>query len=268
MAAKCAIARCARIVNRKLWLCIYVIKGYFCLMTQSGTLFLIPVPLADNAAHKSYTLFLKETVNSIKTYIVENEKTARKFLKQAEIQVPQRELKLYNYGKHKPQGAKADYFKELIKGEDVGLMSEAGCPGVADPGADIVAEAHQKNIKVVPLVGPNSIIQAIMASGFSGQSFTFHGYLPINKNDRIKRLKDLEQKSLRYKQTQLFMETPFRNNQLLNDILKTCYPNTMLCLASNINDSNEFIKTQRIADWRKNHPDLHKKPTIFLIYCA
>ncbi len=235
---------------------------------KKGILFLIPVPLAENAAHKSFTPFLVDTINSIKTYIVENEKTARKFLKEAGLKTPQSELVIHDYGKHKRGNSLAPFFKELNEGIDVGLMSEAGCPGVADPGADIVAEAHRRNIKVVPLVGPNAMLQALMASGFSGQSYAFTGYLPIDKSDRAKRIKDLEQLSQRYKQTQLFMETPFRNNHLLEDILKNCQPNTLLCVASNINAEDEFIKTLPISLWRKEKVDLHKKPTVFLIYKA
>lgn len=233
---------------------------------KKGTLFLIPVPLADDAAHKSFTPFLVDTVNSINTYIVENEKTARRFLKEAGLKKPQSELLIHDYGKHKRGSSLVPFFKELNDGVSVGLMSEAGCPGVADPGADIVAEAHRRNIKVVPLVGPNAMLQALMASGFSGQSYAFSGYLPIDKGDRSKRIKDLEQMSQRYRQTQLFMETPFRNNQLLEEVLKNCQPNTLLCIASNINGADEFIKTLPISLWRKEKVDLHKKPTVFLIY--
>lgn len=233
---------------------------------KKGTLFLIPVPLADDAAHKSFTPFLVDTVNSINTYIVENEKTARRFLKEAGLKTPQSELLIHDYGKHKRGSSLVPFFKELNEGISVGLMSEAGCPGVADPGADIVAEAHRRNIKVVPLVGPNAMLQALMASGFSGQSYAFSGYLPIDKGDRSKRIKDLEQMSQRYRQTQLFMETPFRNNQLLEEVLKNCQPNTLLCIASNINAEDEYIKTLPISLWRKEKVDLHKKPTVFLIY--
>ncbi len=233
---------------------------------KKGTLFLIPVPLADDAAHKSFTPFLVDTVNSINTYIVENEKTARRFLKEAGLKTPQSELLIHDYGKHKRGSSLVPFFKELNEGASVGLMSEAGCPGVADPGADIVAEAHRRNIKVVPLVGPNAMLQALMASGFSGQSYAFSGYLPIDKGERSKRIKDLEQLSQRYRQTQLFMETPFRNNQLLEEVLKNCQPNTQLCIACNINGADEFIKTLPISLWRKEKVDLHKKPTVFLIY--
>ena len=231
---------------------------------QNGTLYLIPVPLAEEAAHKTFTSYLVDTINQIDTYIVENSKTARKFLKEAGLKTPQKDLIVHDYGKHNRNNL-APFFNELSQGKDVGLMSEAGCPGVADPGAEIVAEAHKRGIKVVPLVGPSSILLALMASGFNGQSFTFWGYLPIDKEQRSKRIKDLEVSATRYKQTQLFIETPFRNNQLLEEILKSCKPNTQLCIACNITATDELIKTQSIAQWRKEEIDLHKKPTIFLV---
>ena len=231
-----------------------------------GTLFLIPVPLAENAADKSFTSYLGDTINSISTYIVENEKTARKFLKEAGIRTPQQELQIHDYGKHKRNDSMVPYFKELMTGKDVGLMSEAGCPGVADPGAEIVLEAHKRGIKVVPLVGPSSILLALMASGFNGQSFAFWGYLPIDKEQRTKRIKDLDLSASRYKQTQIFIETPFRNNQLFEEVLKSCKPNTQICVASNLTAEDEFIKTQSVYNWRKEEIDLHKKPTIFLMY--
>lgn len=233
---------------------------------QTGTLFLIPVPLTENAANKSFTAFLGDTINAIGTYIVENEKTARKFLKEAGIKIPQSELVIHDYGKHQRGNSMVPYFKELMTGNDVGLMSEAGCPGVADPGAEVVAEAHKRGIKVVPLVGPSSILLALMASGFNGQSFVFHGYLPIDKVERGKRIKELEQLAQKNKQTQLFIETPFRNNHLFEDILKNTQPQTLLCVACNITGEDEYIKTMSIGQWRKERIDLHKKPAIFLIY--
>lgn len=231
-----------------------------------GTLFLIPVPLAENSASKSFTPFLGDTINSISTYIVENEKTARKFLKEAGIKKPQNELVIHDYGKHKRENSLVPFFKELMTGTDVGLMSEAGCPGIADPGAEIVREAHKRGIKVVPLVGPSSILLALMGSGFNGQSFTFHGYLPIDKVERAKRIKELEQLSQTNKQTQLFIETPFRNNHLFEDILKNAAAQTLLCVASNLTGDDEFLKTLSIGQWRQERIDLHKKPTIFLLY--
>jgi 16S rRNA (cytidine1402-2'-O)-methyltransferase len=232
----------------------------------NGTLYLIPVPLAENATGKSLTPYLVDTINHISEYIVENEKTARRCLKEAGLKTPQSELVIHDYGKHNRDIRDNDFFTGLLAGKDVGLMSEAGCPGVADPGADIVAEAHRKGIKVVPLVGPSSILLAIMASGFSGQSFCFHGYLPIDKVERARSIKELEGQAERLKQTQLFIETPFRNNPMLEEILRTCKPTTRLCIASNLTGDNELVKTQTIAAWKKQIPDLHKQPTIFLVF--
>lgn len=231
-----------------------------------GTLFLIPVPLADNAAQKSFTAFLGDTINALSTYIVENEKTARKFLKEAGIKIPQSELVIHDYGKHKRNESMVPYFKELMTGKDVGLMSEAGCPGIADPGAEVILEAHKRGIKVVPLVGPSSILLALMASGFNGQSFTFNGYLPIDKVERGRKIKELEQLAQKNKQTQLFIETPFRNNHLFEDILRNTAAQTLLCVACNLTGEDEFVKTMSIGQWRQERIDLHKKPTIFLIY--
>ena len=233
---------------------------------EKGTLFLIPVPLAEQAAHKSFTSFLGETINSLSTLIVENEKTARKFLKEAGIKIPQSDLTIHDYGKHKRNDSMVPYFKELMTGKDVGLMSEAGCPGVADPGADVILEAHKRGIKVVPLVGPSSILLALMASGFNGQSFTFNGYLPIDKLERGKRIKELEQLAQQKKQTQIFIETPFRNNHLFEDILKNTAAQTLLCVACNLTGEDEYVKSMSIGQWRQERIDLHKKPTIFLIY--
>ncbi|WP_231426537.1 MULTISPECIES: SAM-dependent methyltransferase [Pedobacter] len=232
---------------------------------QNGTLYLIPVPLAEEVAHKTFTPYLVDTINQIDTYIVENSKTARRFLKEAGLKTPQKDLIVHDYGKHNRTDL-GQFFSELQAGKDVGLMSEAGCPGIADPGADIVAEAHKRGIKVVPLVGPSSILLALMASGFNGQSFAFWGYLPIDKEQRTKRIKDLDLSASRYKQTQIFIETPFRNNQLFEEVLKSCKSNTQICVASNLTAEDEFIKTQSVYNWRKEEIDLHKKPTIFLMY--
>jgi 16S rRNA (cytidine1402-2'-O)-methyltransferase len=233
---------------------------------SKGTLFLIPVPLAENAASKSFTPYLVDTINSITEYIVENEKSARKFLKEAGLKTAQNDLLIHDYGKHNRGNSLAYFFAGLESGKSVGLMSEAGCPGVADPGSEIVLEAHKRNIKVVPLVGPSSILLALMASGFNGQSFTFNGYLPIDKAERSKRVKELERLSTQYDQTQIFIETPFRNNSMLEEVLRSCNPKTRLCIACDINAETEFIKTLNIEGWRKQVPDLHKRPTIFLLF--
>ena len=230
----------------------------------TGTLYLIPVPLADNASAKSFTPYLTDTINQINEYIVENSKTARRFLKEAGLQTPQSELIVHDYGKHNRDNL-PEFFTGLLNGKNVGLMSEAGCPGVADPGAEIVAYAHQKGIKVVPLVGPSSILLALMASGFNGQSFTFHGYLPIDKVQRSQKIKELENLSETNNQTQIFIETPFRNNPMLEEILRSCKPQTKLCIACNLTAEDEMVQTKSIAEWNKHVPDLHKKPAIFLL---
>lgn len=234
---------------------------------QKGKLYLIPVPLADGAEKSSYTLIHHDIINHINAYVVENEKTARRFLKSAGLKIPQSDLIIYDYGKHTRE--KMDYnavFSSVMEGKDLGLMSEAGCPGVADPGADVVAEAHKRGIQVIPLVGPSSILLALMASGFNGQKFTFHGYLPIDKSDRAKKIKDLEHQSTREKMTQIFIETPFRNNQLFNELLRVLKPTTQLCVAANLTDVNESILTKTVAEWKKYPVDFHKIPAIFLIF--
>ncbi|MCY4778731.1 SAM-dependent methyltransferase [Sphingobacterium sp. UT-1RO-CII-1] len=232
-----------------------------------GTLYLIPVPLSTDVEKKSYTAFHLELLGEIKEYVVENEKISRKFLKDANIGIVQNDLIFHDYGKHKRESI--DYnslFKSIFNGQDIGLMSDAGCPGVADPGMDLVEEAHKRNIKVVPLVGPSSILLALMASGFSGQKFTFHGYLPIDKSTRVKKIKELEIQSLKEDQTQIFIETPFRNNQLLDQLLQSCKPQTKICVACNLTGKDEYISSKTVLEWKKEKVDLHKKPTIFLLY--
>lgn len=234
---------------------------------QKGKLYLIPVPLSEGAEPLSYTLVHHDIINKIDEYVVENEKTARKFLKAAGLGIPQNQLIIHDYGKHVRD--KMDYnkvFANINKGKDLGLMSEAGCPAVADPGSDIVMEAHRRGIQVIPMVGPSSILLALMGSGFNGQKFTFHGYLPIDKGDRSKKIKDLENQSMREKMTQIFIETPFRNNQLLAELLRIGKPSTKLCIAANLTSSQEIILTKTLGEWKKSATDLHKIPTIFLMF--
>ena len=202
-------------------------------------------------------------------FFVENEKTARKFLKEAGLKRPQSELIIHDYGKHSREKINyTEIFKSVEQGSDMGLMSEAGCPGVADPGADVVFQAHRRGIRVIPLVGPSSILLGLMASGFNGQNFSFKGYLPIDKGARTKAIKDLENQSARERSTQIFIETPFRNNQMLSELLKSCKPQTKLCVACNVTGEDEYIKTKTIADWKNTTIDLHKKPCIFLIFAS
>lgn len=232
---------------------------------SKGTLYLIPVPLADNSVDQVIPVSQVQLINRLKTYIVENEKTARRWLREMGLKTPQSELKLHPYGKHAEKTDFSVFFKELENGEDVGLMSEAGCPAVADPGSDVVAEAHRRSVKVVPLVGPSSILLALMASGFSGQNFAFHGYLPIDKAQRSRRIKELEHQSEKLQQTQIFIETPFRNNQLLEEIIRSCSDKTRLCVAVNLTAVNEQIISLPIEQWRKQKVDFHKIPAIFLL---
>lgn len=234
---------------------------------NKGKLYLIPVPLVEGTEKLSQPEFYLELINSIDEYVVENEKTARRFLSAAGLATPQSNLVLHNYGKHYREAIDYDaVFSCIIRGKDLGLMSEAGCPGVADPGADIVAEAHRRNIQVVPVVGPSSILLALMASGFNGQKFSFHGYLPIDKADRRRKIKDLELQSSKEGMTQIFIETPFRNNQLLAELLKTAKSTTRLCVAANITAKEEVIVSKPVEEWRKVDIDLHKIPAIFLLF--
>lgn len=232
-----------------------------------GTLYLIPVPLADDVADACFTPELIRIVNTINEYIVENEKTSRKFLKQAGIQIPQRELIFHDYSKHaRSKAGLSAFFTGLLAGKNVGLMSEAGCPGIADPGSDIVAEAHRKGIRVVPLVGPSAVLLALMAAGFNGQQFVFHGYLPIEKAARTNAIRTLEKQAYLNNQTQIFIETPFRNNQLLTELQRVCKPQTLLCIAVNLMAEDEQIIRQPLSEWKRKSYDFHKKPAIFLVF--
>lgn len=175
-------------------------------------------------------------------------------------------LNLFELNKHTDASEIQSFLTPLLDGKDMGLMSDAGCPGVADPGAAIVALAHEKGIKVVPLVGPSSILLSLMASGMNGQSFAFHGYLPIDKNEKKNKIKQLEKISAEQNQSQLFIETPYRNNQMLDDLIKFLNPNTSLCVACDITLETEYILTKPVAQWKKNKPDLHKRPCIFIFH--
>lgn len=233
---------------------------------MAGTLYLIPTTLGESDL--ASVLPEKNTVlcNNIRHFIVEDVRTARRFLRKMNAGFPIDECSFFILNQHTSAQETATFLQALEQGYDMGILSEAGCPAIADPGADIVQLAQEKNYTVVPLVGPSSMILALMASGFNGQSFAFVGYLPIEGNERIKALKKLENKALLENQTQLFIETPYRNMKMLEDILKTCQPNTKLCIAADITLTSEFIKTKKISDWKKSLPDLAKRPCIFGIY--
>jgi len=233
---------------------------------MSASLFLIPVTLGESEISQVLPSYNREIILSIKHFVVENIRTARRFLKQTDSSISIDELTFYTLNKHTSKEELSDFLSPIKDGYSVGIISEAGCPAIADPGADVVSIAQQKNIKVVPLVGPSSILLALMASGFNGQSFAFHGYLPIDGEQRNKSLKALEQRIYSENQTQLFIETPYRNNKMVEDILKICKPSTKLCIAADITLETEFIKTKSVNDWKKNLPELGKRPCIFALY--
>ena len=228
-------------------------------------LFLIPNVLSDGDWQNVLPVNVLPVLTNTRFFIVENIRTARRFMKQVNKDIDIDRLTFFELNKHTHPNEIPSFLRPLENGEDVAVISEAGCPGVADPGADIVKLAHQKGIAVVPLVGPSSILLALMASGLNGQNFAFNGYLPVQSNERMRAINSLEKKVRNEHQTQIFIETPYRNNQLIADLLKTCSPSTLLCIAANITGENEFIATKSIGKWKKSVPDLHKQPAIFLI---
>lgn len=231
-----------------------------------GKLYLIPTTLGDGDPNDVLPQTIKRSIDFIDDYIVENEKTARRFIKSIQPQKVQASLRLSALNKHTEVSEHSRMLQPCLQGKNVGLMSEAGCPGVADPGAVIVKLAHEKGIQVVPLVGPSSILLAIMASGMNGQSFAFNGYIPIDKAEKKTALKNLEKLSQDKNQSQIFIETPYRNNKMLEDIIQTLNPSTFICVATDITLPTEFIKTMRASEWKKIQVDLHNRPTIFIIH--
>ena len=231
-----------------------------------GKLYLIPTTLGESDPSDVLPIRISRTNDFIDDYIVENEKTARKFIKSTNPRKIQAELKISTLNKHTETREHLSMIQPCFEGKNIGLMSEAGCPGVADPGAVIVKLAHEKGIQVIPLVGPSSILLAIMASGMNGQSFAFNGYIPIDKSEKRIALKALEKLSIDKNQSQIFIETPFRNNKMLEDILQSLHPETHLCIATDITLPTEYIKTMRVAAWKKAVVDLHNRPTIFIIH--
>ena len=231
-----------------------------------GTLYLIPVTLGDDLIGKALPPEVVTRTQRLETFVVENEKTARRFLGAIKTAKPVRELTLHTLNEHTTDKELPALLAPLLEGHDVGLMSEAGCPGVADPGAKLVALAHRRGIRVVPLVGPSSILLALMASGLDGQRFTFLGYLPSEKGARGQKLREIELASRKQHETQIFIETPYRNQHMLEDLLATCHAETRLCVACNVSLESELIVSKTIAEWRKGTlPDLHKQPTVFLL---
>jgi 16S rRNA (cytidine1402-2'-O)-methyltransferase len=229
-------------------------------------LYLLPVTLGDTELNTVLPAYNIEIIQGIKHFIVEDVRSARRFLKKVDREFDIDSLSFYPLNKHTSAEDISGYLKPLLAGQSMGVISEAGCPAVADPGADVVAIAQRKNLKVVPLVGPSSIILSVMGSGFNGQSFAFHGYLPIEPVERVKRIKQLEQRIYSENQTQLFIETPYRNHKMIDDLLQNCRPQTKLCIAANLTCEGEYIKTRAISEWKGKVPDLSKIPCIFLLY--
>lgn len=229
-----------------------------------AALYLIPTTLGDSPLERIMPPFNYDVINTIRHFIVEDVRTARRFLKKVNPSVNIDELIFFVLNQHTTAQEISGFLRPMTEGNDMGVISEAGCPAVADPGADIVAMAQQKNFTVVPLVGPSSILLALMGSGFNGQSFAFNGYLPVQPADRVKTLRRLEQRAIAENQSQLFIETPYRNMKMLADIIDTCQPNTKLCIAADITLDTEFIKTKTVREWKSTLPDLNKRPTIFL----
>lgn len=234
--------------------------------SKAGKLFLIPVSLGSGNIDKEIPVGNMQLINNMDEFVVENIRTARRSLRAMGYTKDFESVIFHILDKQTAPEDIPGFLKNAANGKNIGLLSEAGSPCIADPGQQVVKYAHSKNITIVPLVGPSSILLALIASGFNGQNFIFHGYLPIDKKQRIKKIKDIEQDAIKNDRTQIFMETPYRNNALLDDLIRNSGSTVLLCIASDLTTEQEFIKTLSIEEWKKNIPDLNKRPSIFLIY--
>ncbi len=234
-------------------------------MNSSGILYLIPTTLGNDNTDRVIPQYNYAIINSLDEFIVEELRSARRFLRKANFNKDFDNVILNVLNEHTRHEESMHYLESLKKGRNVGLLSEAGVPCVADPGAEIVKRAHKNNIRVIPLTGPSSLILSLMASGFNGQNFTFVGYLPIKENERIKKIKELEYLALKNNQTQIFIEAPYRNIQVFNSLLRVCSNKTQVCIACNLTLENEYIASKSIFEWKKHKPEIYKKPTVFLI---
>ena len=233
---------------------------------KKGKLYLIPTTLGDNAPLEVLPITVKKAIEDIDHFIVETEKVARRFIKNIYPGKSQSKLTIYHLNKFTNNEEIMHYLDVCDQGISVGILSDAGCPAIADPGADIVRLAHKKDIEVIPLVGPSSILLSMMASGMNGQGFSFNGYLPIDKQDRKQKIRHLEKLSKDLNMSQSFIETPYRNNQIFEELLKTLQSETRLCVACDITLNTQFIRTKTVANWSKAKVDLHKRPTVFIIH--
>lgn len=229
-------------------------------------LYLIPVTLGDTDINRVLPSHNLEVIKTIKHFIVENIRSARRFLKKCDPSINIDELTFYELNKHTKLEMISTYLEPIKKGENIGIISESGCPAIADPGADVVSIAQKRGYKIVPLVGPSSILMSLMASGFNGQSFAFQGYLPIDNSEKIRKIKQLESRSYSENQTQIFIETPYRNQKLAEDLIANCKPQTKMCIAMNISLDNEYIVTKTMKEWKGKLPEMHKQLCVFLIH--
>jgi len=236
-------------------------------INNKGKLYLIPTKLGDSDYTSIFPELNKKIIVSLKSFIIEDLRSARRFLKSIQYPGNFDDVKFYTLNEHTQENETYEYLDVVFKGDNIGLLSDAGMPCIADPGNIIVQRAHRENIKVIPLIGPSSIFLALAASGFNGQQFCFHGYLPIKENERIKKLKELEKNSSQNKQTQLFIETPYRNQNIFESIIKTCNADTMLCIACDLTLESEYIKTKTVSEWKKQNPPIQKRPAVFLLSC-
>jgi len=233
---------------------------------NAGTPYLIPAPLGLGDIAWTIPSAVRQCIAGLNHFIVEHPKTARQFLKQVGCALPIQQISMEVLDEHTRPAEFEKLLAPVLSGHDTGVLSEAGCPAIADPGTGLVRLAHQKNIRVVPLVGPSSILLALMASGLTGQQFVFHGYLPVEPDRRMRKLVQLEKESIARDQTQIFIETPYRNQKLLESIVLACLGSTLLCIASNLTLSGEFISTRTIKEWKHALPNLSNQPTVFLLH--
>ncbi len=233
---------------------------------NEGKLYLIPVGLGSENPQEHLPQHNLDIVSQLDEFIVENVRSARRFLRATSYTKDFDEVTFHVLDKHTSDNEIPSFLTGIQAGKDIGLLSEAGNPCIADPGGKVVKLAHEQKIEVIPMVGPSSILLSLIASGFNGQNFCFHGYLPVEKRERQKKIKALQQDAYQKDQTQIFMETPYRNDALLEDLLTICNDNTLLCIAADISLPDQFIKTRTIREWKKNKPGLHKRPSVFLIY--
>lgn len=232
---------------------------------NKGKLFLIPVPLGQTPVEAVLTQQVRDSAKHLTHFVAENAKSARAFLKSLPSETPLQQIEIHELNEHTPPRALPELLAPLLAGIDMGLISEAGCPAVADPGSNLVALAHQEGIQVLPMIGPSSILLALMGSGLSGQNFAFHGYLPAKDDQRQKRIRELEKDSRQEKRTQIFIETPYRNQQMLETLINACCPSTRICVATDLTLSSEYIMTNTPSEWRRRAPNINRRPTVFLL---